>query len=133
MQNPSLCPGFLHLWQWYLLNGHFQAKCQPPQFQQADEAFLCVEPDDIEFCSFWTALTVDLLVGTDWCTICESCLRFTNYWHSTATCCRIMFRFCSIFDRVLVQTLVSPVDLNPHTNIRHLNCAFKVDKILNQS
>ena len=117
MQNLFLCPCFLHLRQQCVLNGHFQAKYQPPHFQQADGGFLCVEPGDVELCCFWTVLTAGLVAGTDCWTICVSCLRFISSWHSYATCWRIMSGFCSIFDRIFVRTIELPADLNPHANM----------------
>ena len=36
-----------------VLNGLFQMKCQPPQFQRADGSLLCDEPGDFEFCCFF--------------------------------------------------------------------------------
>ena len=110
-QNPSLCPCFLHSWQQCVFNGHFHVNCQPPQSQLVDGGFLCVKPDDVEFCSFWMVLIVGVVPGTDCCTICESCLRFTNPWHSNVICCRVMSGFCSIFDRILVQTSASLADI----------------------
>ena len=97
LQNPSLCPCFLNLRQQPVLNGLFWAKCQPPQFQSADGGFLCV--DNVGFCCFWTAWTEGVIAGTDWCTMCESCLRFTNRWRSIATYCRVMSGSCSTFEK----------------------------------
>ena len=67
-----------------------------------------------------------VVAGTDCYIMWESRLRFTNHWHSTATC-TVISGFCSIFDRILVRTS----DLNPHTNRRHLNCASMRDEIFN--
>ncbi len=111
VQNSSFRPCFLHSWQQCVFDGHFHVNCQPPQSQLVDGGFLCVKPDDVEFCSFWMVLIVGVVPGTDCCTICESCLRFTNPWHSTVICCRVMSGFCSIFDRILVQTSASLADI----------------------
>ena len=50
VQNPSLCPCWLHSRQRCVLNGHFLAKCQPAQFQQADRDFFCVDLGDVTWC-----------------------------------------------------------------------------------
>ena len=63
----------------------------------------------------------------------KSCLTFTNRWHSSTTCCRVMFGICSMFDKILVRISASPGDLNPFTDIRPLNCASVMDEILNSS
>ena len=70
---------------------------------------------------------------TDSCIMRESCLRFTYHWHSITICSRVMSEFWSIFDRILVRTSALHADLNPHANIRHLNCGFVIDKILTLS
>ena len=102
VQNPSLCPCWLHSRQRCVLNGHFLVKCQPAQFQQMDGGFFCVELGDVEYCCPWMVLIVEFVAGTDCCTISESYFRFTSLQHSSAACCRVMSGFCSIFDGILV-------------------------------
>ena len=133
VQNLSLCPCWFYSWQQCVLNGHFLAKCQPAQFQQADGGFFGVELGDIEYCCPWMVLIVGVVLGTDCCTISESCFRFTNCWHSSAACCRAMFGFCSIFDRILLWSSLYLAQLNQQTKIKHLNCLSLMDEILNHS
>ena len=130
VQNP-LCTSWLHLWQQCVLNGHFLAKYQPAQFQQADWGFFYVELGDVECSSPWMVLIVDVVAGTDCCIISESCFRFTSCRHSSAACCRIMSRFCSIFERILMWTSI-PCGPQP-TKIKHLNCSSVMDEILSHS
>ena len=54
----------------------------------AHRGVLYVKLGNVRFCCFWTALTVCLVANTNCYTICESCLKFTNCWHSTATYCK---------------------------------------------
>ena len=75
--------------------------------------------DILSFMTLGSVVFKSVVAGTNCCTIFESCLRFTNHWTSTAT---IVSEFYSIFDRILVWTSASLAFLNPHTNIRHLNC-----------
>ena len=78
-------------------------------------------------------LIVDVLVGTDYGIISESCFRFTSCWHSSAAYCGFMFGFCSIFDRILVQTSLYLADLNPQTKSKPLNSSSVMNEILNRS
>ena len=58
-------------------------------------------------------LIVDVVAGTNCCTISDSCFKFTSHRHSSVTCCRVKSGFCSIFDKILVRTSVAePISMS---------------------
>ena len=74
----------------------------------------------------WWRWVLLFLSGVDCCTICESCLRFTNNWY-------LLWSNIWVFERNLVRTSASPADLNPYTNIRYFYCMSEIDEILNRT